>query len=114
MVLAYDTRRMTRDVDAVFEPKADVYAAAKVVAQALELPDDWINEAVKGFSPGPIRTSSVDHGPNHVVSASRNPASVPSPTQATCPSGLISTAVGAGTEPSSGNSHGPAHSASTT
>jgi len=41
------------------------------------------------------------HGdPNQVVSASRNPVSVPSPTQATCPSGLIRTAEGAVTSES--------------
>ena len=40
------------------------------------------------------------HGdPNQVVSASRNPVSVPSPTQATYPSGLISTTAGLGLGP---------------
>ena len=39
-----------------------------------------------------MHSPSPDHRPNQVVSASRNPASVPSPTQATCPSGLTSTA----------------------
>lgn len=29
MTLAYDTRRATRDVDAIFEPKQTVYAAAR-------------------------------------------------------------------------------------
>jgi hypothetical protein len=58
-------------------------------------------------------SSSPDHGPNQVVSASRNPASVPSPTQATCPSGLISTADGAATSPSTGSSQVPAYDAST-
>ena len=53
-------------------------------------------------------TSSPDHGPNQVVSASRNPASVPSPTQATCPSGLTSTADGAVTSPTTGSSQMPA------
>ena len=45
--------------------------------------------------------------PNQLVSASRNPASVPSPTPATCPSGRISTAVGAVTVPSTGSSQTP-------
>ena len=52
-------------------------------------------------------TDLAGHGdPNQVVSASRNPVSVPSPTQATWPSGRISTAVGAATSPSTGSSHG--------
>jgi D-alanyl-D-alanine carboxypeptidase (penicillin-binding protein 5/6) len=50
--------------------------------------------------------------PNQVVKASRSPASVPSPTQATYPSGRISTATGALTEPRTGSSHGPPYSAS--
>jgi len=32
MALAYDARRATRDIDAVFQPKEEVYAAAAVVA----------------------------------------------------------------------------------
>lgn len=52
MALAFDARRMTRDIDAVFEPKSAVYDAAHAVAERLELPDDWLNDAVKGFVPG--------------------------------------------------------------
>jgi methylmalonyl-CoA mutase cobalamin-binding subunit len=32
MVLAYDRERATRDLDAIFEPKAAVYDAARAVA----------------------------------------------------------------------------------
>ena len=53
MALAYSTRRVTRDIDAVFEPKQTVYAAAAEVAEDLGLPEDWLNDAVKGFMPGP-------------------------------------------------------------
>jgi Nucleotidyltransferase of unknown function (DUF6036) len=53
MALAYSTRRVTRDIDAVFEPKQTVYAAAARVAEELGLPDDWLNDAAKGFMPGP-------------------------------------------------------------
>ena len=52
MALAYSARRVTRDVDAIFEPKAVIYQAARVVAQRLDLPDDWLNDAVKSFAPG--------------------------------------------------------------
>lgn len=52
MALAYSARRTTRDVDAIFEPKSVVYDAARVVAERLSLPDDWLNDAVKGFAPG--------------------------------------------------------------
>jgi hypothetical protein len=53
MALAYSTRRVTKDIDAVFEPKQIVYAAAATVAEELGLPEDWLNDAVKGFIPGP-------------------------------------------------------------
>ena len=49
MALAYSTRRVTKDIDAVFEPKQTVYAAAAKVAEELGLPEDWLNDAVKGF-----------------------------------------------------------------
>lgn len=52
MALAYSTRRVTRDIDAVFEPKRTVYAAAAKVAELRGLPEDWLNDAVKGFLPG--------------------------------------------------------------
>src|SRR3954452_15673163 len=50
--LAFDERRATRDIDAVFEPKDIVYEAAGVVAERLELPGGWLNDAVKGFLEG--------------------------------------------------------------
>jgi len=52
MALAYSTRRVTRDIDAVFEPKSAIYTAAAKVAEELGLPDDWLNDAVKAFMPG--------------------------------------------------------------
>ncbi len=52
MALAYSTRRVTKDIDAVFEPKALIYEAAAQVAEDLGLPEDWLNDAVKGFMPG--------------------------------------------------------------
>lgn len=49
MAMAYDARRTTRDVDAIFEPKMAVYDAAAEVAEALHLPADWLNDSAKGF-----------------------------------------------------------------
>ncbi|BCW95753.1 MAG: DUF6036 family nucleotidyltransferase [Fimbriimonadales bacterium] len=59
MALAYDARRATRDVAAVFAPKQAVHEAAQVVAEELNLPDNWLNDAVKlylrGEDPEPLQ-----------------------------------------------------------
>lgn len=59
MVLAYDRSRATRDLDAVFEPRDVVYEAAARVARREGLPDDWLNDAAKGFLPGPDQAATV-------------------------------------------------------
>ncbi len=53
MALAYNRKRTTRDLDAVFEPKMLIYEAAKRVAEIRHLEPDWLNDAVKTFMPGP-------------------------------------------------------------
>lgn len=52
VALAFDERRSTRDVDAVFEPKAVIYHAAAELAAERGLPDGWLNDGVKGFLAG--------------------------------------------------------------
>lgn len=53
IALAYDRTRSTRDLDAVFLPTDVVREAAAAVAERRGLATDWLNDAVKGFLPGP-------------------------------------------------------------
>ncbi len=53
IAVAFDARRATHDLDAVFQPAAVVREAARAVADKRGLGDDWLNDAVKGFLPGP-------------------------------------------------------------
>jgi hypothetical protein len=49
MILAFDARESTRDVDAVFVPKTEIYEEAAKIAEEMNLPASWLNDGVKGF-----------------------------------------------------------------
>jgi len=59
IAMAFDARRATRDIDAVFEPKQAIYAAADEVGAELGLPLGWLNDGVKGFFAGPDDEAST-------------------------------------------------------
>ena len=49
MLLAFDARESTRDVDAILVPKKEVLECAQQVSEELNLEIDWLNDGVKGF-----------------------------------------------------------------
>jgi len=51
MALAFGRRRVTRNLDAVFEPKREIYDEAARMARERGLPEDWLNDGVKGLLP---------------------------------------------------------------
>jgi len=52
MALAYDRDRVTRDVDAIFEPAVAVRRIVADLGMERDLEPDWLNDAAKGFMPG--------------------------------------------------------------
>jgi len=55
MALAFKARPATRDIDAVFKRRNEVFKAAAQVARELDLPDEWLNDSSKRFLGRPDR-----------------------------------------------------------
>src|SRR5215469_8658687 len=73
MALAYDARRATRDIDAVFQPHGVVLEEARAVANELGLPPWWLNEQASAYvAPGgdPGAPRIFDHPGLRVSAAS--------------------------------------------
>ncbi|MDB6101515.1 MAG: hypothetical protein JWO52_1514 [Gammaproteobacteria bacterium] len=49
MVLAFSARLATKDVDALFKLPKTIRDIASNIAAELHLPNDWLNDGVKGF-----------------------------------------------------------------
>jgi hypothetical protein len=52
MVLAFNARPSTKDVDAIFEPAQIIREVSREIAERQGLPESWLNDAVKGFVAG--------------------------------------------------------------
>ncbi|HUG85817.1 MAG TPA: hypothetical protein VMM13_14735 [Euzebya sp.] len=63
MVLVFDERAATRDVDAIFEPDGPMLDAAAEVARELELPRSWLNNQASTYVSGRAGrgTPAFDH-----------------------------------------------------
>jgi hypothetical protein len=73
MSLVYDSRRATRDIDAVFQPHGVVLEEAHAVASELGLPQWWLNEQASVYiAPGGDSAASrvFDHPGLRVSAAS--------------------------------------------
>jgi hypothetical protein len=73
MALAYDARRATRDIDAVFQPHGVVLDEARAVASEVGLPYWWLNEQASAYvAPGgdPAAPRVFDHPGLRVSAAS--------------------------------------------
>jgi hypothetical protein len=66
MILAFDARESTPDVDAVFVPKMEIHNEAARVAEAMGLPASGLNDGVKGFvaSGGDLTTDDMPQWEN--------------------------------------------------
>ena len=73
MALEYDGGRLTRDVDAIFEPAAAIRRIVEDLGEAYDLEPDWLNDGAKGFMPG------QDENPRTVFESTSLLVQVPSP-----------------------------------
>jgi hypothetical protein len=69
MCLVHSARDMTKDIDALYEPKSEINALVKKIARDYGLPGDWLNDSVKGFVNEKVETDAFAQFGNLKVSA---------------------------------------------
>lgn len=56
MCLIHSARDATKDIDELYEPKSEINTLVKNIADEYGLPQDWLNDSVKGFMGGNVET----------------------------------------------------------
>jgi len=59
IAIEFDTRRVTADVDAIFQPETSVAAEAAAMAEERGLPARWLNNSAAAWVPGPSRDTEA-------------------------------------------------------
>jgi len=49
LTMVFNARDSTRDIDAIFHPTEDMRKISRDIAREYDLPEDWLNDGVKGF-----------------------------------------------------------------
>lgn len=75
MILMFQNREGTKDIDAIIEPKNLIHAIAIQMAEDHGLPEGWLNDAAKGFMP-----SNSTYGPEGVPQFPNLTVLAPTPT----------------------------------
>jgi hypothetical protein len=53
IAIQFDSRRVTKDIAAIFHPETTVRAVAETLAAERGLPKRWLNDSAAAFAPGP-------------------------------------------------------------
>lgn len=59
LCILFNERSATKDVDAIFEPTSEIRKVVKEVSEDEGIPEDWLNDAVKGFMPQELPQETV-------------------------------------------------------
>ena len=74
MVMAYDARPSTKDIDGIWQPSEPIRKIIKLLSEKYDIDADWLNDAAKGLMP-----NVQDENPVVIFDGSYISVSAPSP-----------------------------------